>query len=123
MELNPSPRISHLSWGLIEVEVGRKFKDARLFPGGAEEWDWNLNGTSHSAGIAPADVDDLLQHGATAVVLSRGILGRLTVTAKAITLLESRGVDYYVHRTEEAVRVYNELAETESVAGLFHSTC
>jgi hypothetical protein len=35
-----SPRISHLSWGHIEVEGHAPFKDAKVFPGGAREWDW-----------------------------------------------------------------------------------
>ena len=37
-----SPRITHLSWGNVEIEIdGRRqrFKDAKLFPG-AREWDW-----------------------------------------------------------------------------------
>ena len=34
-----SPRILHLSWGHIEVEGHRPFKDAKVFPGGAREWD------------------------------------------------------------------------------------
>src|SRR5215204_3498272 len=42
-----SPRITSLSWGHLETEVGT-FKDARLYPGGAEEWDWNQTGTPRS---------------------------------------------------------------------------
>src|SRR5215212_3154324 len=44
-----SPRITHLAWGRLETEDGA-FKDARLFPGGAEEWDWNEPRSRHSAG-------------------------------------------------------------------------
>ena len=53
-----SPRITHLSWGRLEVE-GREaaFKDAKLFPGGARTWDWNETGTRHMPGIQPADVE------------------------------------------------------------------
>ena len=35
-----SPRIGHLSWGRLEVEGQGAFKDAKLYPGGAREWDW-----------------------------------------------------------------------------------
>jgi hypothetical protein len=42
-----SPRITHLSWGRIEVEGGRTFKDAKLWPGGVREWDWQETGTRH----------------------------------------------------------------------------
>jgi hypothetical protein len=37
-----SPAITHLQWGQIEVE-GKRYKDAKLFPGGAREWDWRLS--------------------------------------------------------------------------------
>jgi hypothetical protein len=41
-----SPRITHVSWGHLEVEGGRRFKDAKLFPGGSREWDWRETGTA-----------------------------------------------------------------------------
>jgi hypothetical protein len=34
-----SPRIMALAWGKIEVEGIGTFRDAKLFPGGAKEWD------------------------------------------------------------------------------------
>jgi len=74
-----SPRISHLSWGHIEVEGHAPFKDAKVFPGGAREWDWRETGTRHVPGIQPADVRELIEHGARAVVLSTGIWQRLQV--------------------------------------------
>lgn len=118
-----SPRITHLSWGRLEVEGGRAFKDAKLFPGGAREWDWRESGTAHVPGIQPADVEELLAHGATVVVLSRGILERLQVCPETLKMLEDRGVSAYVLQTEKAVRSYNELREKKPVGGLFHSTC
>ena len=66
-----SPLITRLSWGSLETESG-VFKDARLYPGGAEEWDWNETGTSHDPGIQPADVERLLERDVTVVILSRG---------------------------------------------------
>ena len=120
---DPSPRITHLSWGRLEVEGGQSFKDAKLFPGGAREWDWRETGTHHVPGIQPADVEELLAQGATAVVLSKGIWERLQVCPETITLLEDRGVSVHVLQTEAAVRRYNELRDSEKVAGLFHSTC
>ena len=79
-----SPRISHLSWGHIEVEGHPPFKDAKIFPGGAREWDWRETGTRHVPGIQPADVQELIEHGARAVVLSRGIWERLQVCPETV---------------------------------------
>ena len=51
-----SPRIMALAWGRIEVEGDGTFRDAKLFPGGAPEWDWRETGTEHMPGIQPTDV-------------------------------------------------------------------
>jgi hypothetical protein len=119
-----SPRVTHLSWGHLEVEgVDGSFKDAKLFPGGARAWDWNETGTNHEPGIQPADIEELLEHGASAVVLSKGFNERLRVTPDALRMLEDRGVSAHVRQTEEAIQLYNELRGTERVGALIHSTC
>jgi hypothetical protein len=118
-----SPSITQLSWGRIEVEGGRIFKDAKLWPGGARTWDWQETGTRHRPGIQPADVEELLQHGAEVVVLSKGILRALQVCPETLHLLKNKGIPAHVLQTEQAVRLYNQLAEKQRVAGLFHSTC
>ena len=117
-----SPRITGLSWGRLETESG-VFKDARLYPGGAEEWDWNETGTSHDPGIQPADVERLLEQGATIVVLSRGFHDRLGVASETLEMLEEREIPAHVVQTEEAARLYEELRKTEKVGALIHSTC
>jgi hypothetical protein len=120
-----SPLVTQLSWGRLEVE-GRhgQFKDAKLFPGGAREWDWSETGTSHEPGIQPADVEELLDRGATVVVLSRGFEERLRVCRETLRKLEERKVPVYVERTGEAVRLYNGLSKkNEKVGALVHSTC
>jgi len=117
-----SPRVTHLSWGRLETEGGA-FKDAKLFPGGARDWDWNETGTRHEPGIQPSDVEELLERGATVVVLSKGFHERLRVPERTLRTLEDRGIAVHVKGTEEAVRRYNELGETEKVGALIHSTC
>lgn len=112
------------SWGRIEVEGSElPYKDAKLFPGGAREWDWNETGTRHRPGIQPADVEELLQHGAKVVVLGCGMYERLGVCSETLDLLEERGIEVHVERSDEAVRLYNELTESRPVGALVHSTC
>jgi hypothetical protein len=120
-----SPLVTHLSWGCLQVEGwDGQFKDAKLFPGGAREWDWSETGTSHEPGIQPADVEELLDRGATVVVLSQGFRERLQVCRETLRKLEARKVPVYVEQTGEAVRLYNELSkENEKVGALVHSTC
>jgi hypothetical protein len=118
-----SPRISHLSWGHIEVEGHPPFKDAKVFPGGAREWDWRETGTRHVPGIQPADVRELIEHDAKAVVLSTGIWQRLQVCPKTLELLSENDIQFEVLQTEDAVERFNVLRENIPVGGLFHSTC
>ena len=118
-----SPRISRLSWGHIEVEGHPPFKDAKIFPGGAREWDWRETGTRHVPGVQPADVQELIEHGARAVVLSKGIWERLQVGPETLELLANNGIQVDVLQTEAAVQRFNVLRENMPVGGLFHSTC
>lgn len=119
-----SPLITHLSWGQIGLEGQDKpHKDAKLFPGGSREWDWNETGTRHVPGIQPADVEELLNHGATVVILSKGMYEQLQVCAETLEMLKKGGITTHILQTEDAVRLYNELREKKRVGGLFHSTC
>ena len=118
-----SPKILSIAWGRLEVEGLGVHKDVKLHPGGGRAWDWRETGTRHVPGIQPADVLELLEHGATAIVLSRGMDLQLQVDPATLKLLDERAVAVHVAETREAVRLYNELAEAGPVGGLFHSTC
>lgn len=118
-----SPRIESQAWGTIEVEGQGSFKDVKLFPGGAREWDWGETGTSHIPGIQMADVEELLEKGAEVVILSQGMLERLQVRPETVQELQARNVQVHVLPTQGAVRLYNEISRTKPVGALIHSTC
>ena len=119
-----SPHITRFSWGQIEIEgLDKAFKDAKIYPGGAREWDWNETGTHHEPGIQPTDVQELLEKGANVVVLSKGVYERLQVCPETLQLLNNNKVIFHVLQTEKAVTLYNQLCGNKSVGGLFHSTC
>jgi hypothetical protein len=107
----------------MEVEGVGNGKDFKLYPGGGREWDWRETGTRHVPGIQPADVQELLDHGAKVVVLSRGMLRRLETHPETLARLESEGVAVHVEETTRAVELYNRLRQAKAVGGLFHSTC
>jgi hypothetical protein len=122
-EAKTSPRIVSISWGRMDVDGLTPGKDFKLYPGGGREWDWSETGTRHSPGIQPQDVTELLDHGALVVVLSCGMQSQLQVDPRTLTFLDERGVTAHVLETNQAVKLYNELATTQPVGGLFHSTC
>ena len=123
--MSESPKIENLRWGRVTVEgVEGAFKDAKLYPGGAREWDWRETGTHHQPGIQPEDVAELIEHGATVVVLSQGHEQRLGVTAEALEALEAAGIAVHVEETSRAATLYNQLVDNgKRVGALIHSTC
>ena len=123
MTHRPSPQVVSIAWGRMEVAglgVGRDFK---LYPGGGRPWNWAETGTHHHPGIQPTDVTELLDHGATTIVLSQGMERRLGICPETLETLRGEGVEVHVEETREAVEIYNALTATQPVGGLFHSTC
>jgi hypothetical protein len=127
MTEKPLSLITHLSWGEMEVSIGgrpQRFKDCKVWPGGARTWDWNETGTHHSPGILPDDVQELLDQGVEVVILSCGQLLRLGVCPETEELLRRQGVEFHALGTKRAVDLFNELTrQGRRVGGLFHSTC
>lgn len=121
--MDQSPRILGLSWGSVETEAGT-FRDAKLWPGGGRNWDWNETGTDHDVGIQQPDVDEVLEHSAETIVLGRGQQERLTIPHAIVAAIEKREVEVEVFESRAAVDRYNELVDEGRAAGaLIHSTC
>lgn len=119
-----SPKIDDVSWGSVQVEgYEAPFRDVKLYPGGARAWDWTETGTHHAPGIQPADVEELLEHGAEDIVLSQGFHERLQVMDATLQRLEDKGVDVHVLPTDEAAERYNKIAAERPAGALIHSTC
>jgi hypothetical protein len=119
--------ITHLSWGHIEVTVNgrtQQFKDCKVWPGGATDWDWIETGTHHKPGIQPADIEEVLDHDIDIIILSRGMQLRLHTAPETKATLHSRGIVYRIEATRQAVELFNRLArQGKRVGGMFHSTC
>ena len=99
-------------------------KDYKLWPGGGRPWDWNETNTHHYPGIQLADIEELLEHGAEEIVLSRGMLLALHVCHETTEFLQAEGIKMHIAETKEASEIYNQLIhEGKIIGGLFHSTC
>jgi hypothetical protein len=120
-------QITHLSWGKMEVTTNGQiyhFKDCKVWPGGAKEWDWNITGIRHQPGIQPTDIEEILNQDVEVLILTRGMELRLHTCPETEALLQSRGIEYHIEETKEAVKLFNQLVEEgKKVAGIFHSTC
>jgi len=126
--MNTQPAlITHISWGKMEITIGDKtlyFKDCKVWPEGADNWDWNLTGTHHKPGIQPADIEEILKHNVEVMILSKGMLLMLHTAKETIGLLDSFKINYHREETRNAVRLFNNMANQGIRAGgIFHSTC
>jgi len=119
--------ITHISWGEIEISLGAKklqFKDCKVWPEDAKEWDWNLTGTHHRPGIQPADIQEILDQEVEAMILSKGMLRMLHTSKETIELLDSLKLKYHIEETKKAANLFNELTrQGVRTGGIFHSTC
>lgn len=119
-----APAISDFSWGRIVVEGLGSGRDWQLWPNGGCPWDWRVHETGHWRGVAREDIEELVERGATIVVIGNGRLGRLRVSQAVIDEFSGQGVEVIVAPTSKAIARYNKLAgKGVSVGGLFHSTC
>jgi len=121
------PEVTDLSWGVIKVKHSGdnlRFKDAKLYPGGATAWDWGLTGTHHNPGIQYADIQEILDSGVDQIILSRGQYGNLGVTNGLTEQIEGEDVIVHVAKTTEAVNMYENLRKQGVNVGIIiHSTC
>jgi len=123
-EHRQSPAIELLSWGIMQVRGLGTGKDTKLWPGGGRAWDWRETNTRHVPGIQVADLTELIDHGASVIVLSRGMNLVLQTAPETLSWLDQQGVKHQILETREAAKLYNELAgQGVAVGGLFHSTC
>ncbi|MER7506648.1 MTH938/NDUFAF3 family protein [Nonomuraea pusilla] len=118
-----SLRITHISWGRTVVEGLGEGKDFKLYPGGGRGWNWNETGTRHTPGIQPADIQELLDNGCEAIVLSRGMRSLLQTCPETLNLLMEAGVEIYMEETMAAVQRYNAMVGIIPIGALIHSTC
>lgn len=127
MTEHPQTQITNLSWGEIEVTIDgktRTFRDCKVWPGGASDWDWNETGTSHTPGIQIADIEEVLANDVEIMILSRGQQRRLQVKKETEEYLRNRGISVFIEETNQAIKHFNELSQQgKRVGGVFHTTC
>ena len=118
-----SPRILQLSCGRVEIEGRGTFKDAKIYPGGARAWGWRETGTRHVLGIQPADVAELLAHGAAVVVLSQACWSAFRSVPRRSPCSSAGAFPPRSCRPRRPSACANELAAAHKAGGVFRSTC
>lgn len=100
---------------------GRSFtSDLIIFGDRIEDQWWRENG--HLVNVH--DLNDVIQARPDVLVVGRGKLGAMKIPEGTADAIEEAGIQLVDARTEEAIVVFNEIANTgKNVVGAFHLTC
>lgn len=141
---NAQPLIESNGWGHITLRVNNastRFRDAIIYPSGAEEWNWQWNGQSpmhHVPGVRVQDVDHFIsrcKERPEAIILTQGRghggglnnsgAGILQIEPNVETHLRGQGFsEIHILKTAPALQRYEELrASGKRVLALVHTTC
>lgn len=114
-------RVDSYSFGQIVV-AGRKYtNDVIIFPGRVKDNWWRDRGHL----LQVEDLDEVFEFQPEVLVVGKGAHGKMEIDRAVRDKLEEIGIELRAAETNEAVEIYNVLAEDErkdAVAAL-HLTC
>ncbi len=113
-------RIKNYSFGSIEINGSKYSNDILIFGNEINEGWWRQEGHS----LCMEDISWLLAREPNIIIIGRGSRGVLKVPEKLKRELSQQGYELFSARTEEAVKRYNKLQDTdEDIGAGFHLTC
>ncbi len=112
-------KISHYSFGRITVDGKTYTSDVIIFPNRVKSSWWRLEG--HLLQIP--DLKDVIDEKLPVLIIGTGFYGAMQVPEKTIDYLKSIGIDVYVHKSMEAVQLYNKISSERPTVAALHLTC
>ena len=100
---------------------GRSYNsDLIIFNDRIEDQWWRENGHM----VMLQDLNDVISADPDVLVVGRGKLGAMKIPEETADAIEGAGIQLVDARTEEAVEVFNQIANTgKAGVGAFHLTC
>ncbi len=112
-------RVSDYSFG--SLKVGNQEVTSDVIVHGDWKFDW-WRESGHR--VVPSDLTEIVNRSPDIIVFGCGASDRMSITEKAATHLENKGIVFSAHNTDKAVKEYTRLLkEGKDVAGAFHLTC
>ena len=115
---NP-PEIQALRFGRIVIDGVVYNRDVIIFPDRVRS-NWRRR-DGHN--LALEDLAEVLESNPEAIILGRGLFGRMKVSDDIRELITEQGIELVVLRTEGASKAYNELRERRRVVAALHLSC
>ena len=114
------PFINSYHFGHIEIDGKAYDSDVIVLPASVIANWWRKEGhLLHSE-----DLTDIFEQSPRTLVIGQGAQGCMKIASETIKALEKAGIKTIINRTDQAVKMYNDLATTgDSVAAALHLTC
>ena len=111
--------IDSYRFGSITVGGKTYTRDVILYPDRVRDSWWREEGHE----LCLEDIGEVLRFGPEVLVIGTGASGRMNVPEDVQEKIRSRGIRLFVARTDEAVRLYNQLAGARRIVAALHLTC
>lgn len=113
------PRIEDYRFGQIRIDGADYRNDVIIFPDHVQPDWWRIDGHS----LAAADLDTVMSERPDTLIVGRGANGRMDVPEETRRAIEEAGIRVLAHKTEDAVKAYNQMREKGDVVAALHLTC
>jgi hypothetical protein len=117
--LSNPPEIQEFRFGRIIIDNVVYNRDVIIFPDRVRS-DWRRR-DGHN--LTLEDLIEVLDGNPEAIIIGRGVFGRMNVSDDIRELITERGIELVVLRTEGARKVYNEMRERRRVVAALHLSC
>ena len=112
-------QIESYSFGQIVIDGNSYNEDVIVFPDRVRSNWWRKSGHE----VCIEDLKEVLEEKPKTLIIGTGAYGAVKVLPETEAHLQAEGIKLITQRTEEAVRLFNELVKTERVAAGLHLTC
>jgi hypothetical protein len=113
-------RIDSCSFGVLVIDGIRHSEDLLIDPNGRILKPWRRR-KGHK--LSMMDLRDLLNAGPEVLVMGTGMNGRVIPDKDLGKNLSKRGVELITAPNQEAIKIFNELAQEKRLGAGFHLTC
>ncbi|MBE0460860.1 MAG: Mth938-like domain-containing protein [Candidatus Aminicenantes bacterium] len=111
--------IESYTFGKIKVKGQTFTSDVIVFPDKIKSPWWRISGHN----LCLDDIQSVFQAQPEIFIIGTGFFGLMKVEKDVIQFAESKGIQIFIKKTEEAVKLFNELWTQKQTIGAFHLTC
>jgi hypothetical protein len=111
--------IDNYSFGKIVINNKTYTSDVIVYPDRVDAAWWRREGHT----LQEIDLSDIVAANPDILIIGTGHSGVMQVPERTKSFLASKGINFYIVKTGEAVKLFNNQFKGEKVIGALHLTC